>query len=93
MIPIFNRLTTACLPKKTIYKTFIVHFTEKAELQQLSEGKLGGAAASLCVDMAQRRHFMNNTIKQSNSPSQILQLSKRLKNGTFSPLREESREM
>lgn len=27
--------------------------------------------------------FMNNTTKQSNSFSEILQLSKRLKNGTF----------
>lgn len=37
--------------------------------------------------------FMNNTIKQSNSFSEILQLSERLKNGTFSLLREESREI
>lgn len=28
--------------------------------------------------------FMNNTIKQSNGFSEILQLSERLKNGTFS---------
>lgn len=37
--------------------------------------------------------FMNNTIKQSNSFSEILQLSKRLKNGTFCLLQEESREI
>lgn len=43
--------------QKTIYKTFIVHFTEKAEPQQLSKGKLGEAGAPLCVDMAQRRQL------------------------------------
>lgn len=37
--------------------------------------------------------FMNNTIKQSNNFSEILQLFKCLKNGTFSLLREESREI
>lgn len=37
--------------------------------------------------------FMNNAIKQSNSFSEILQLFKCLKNGTFSLLREESREI
>lgn len=44
--------------KKTIHKTFIVHFTEKAVLQQLSKGKLGKAGASLCVDMAERRQLL-----------------------------------
>lgn len=41
--------------QKTIHKTFIVRFTEKAERRQLSKGKLGKAGASLCVDVAQRR--------------------------------------
>lgn len=80
-------------PKKQSIKLSLCILQKKPSSNNCRKGKLGKAAASLCVDMAPRRHFMNNTIKQSNSLSEILQLSKRLKNGTFSLLREESREM